>query len=543
MFRKSAHVDTFARDNLPPAHEWPVLTFELDRLAYPDRMNCGAELLDRALRRVGRDKPAILQGDRAWTYGQLADEANRIAHALRHDLGVVPGSRVLLRGANGPELFAAWLAVMKAGAIAVTTMPMLKTGELRPIVEKGAIALALCQHDLLEQVEPLVGETPLRRVVAFGAPFGELETLASEKPTRFDAVDTAQDDVCLIAFTSGTTGEPKATMHFHRDVMAMCDTFAAHMLQPTENAVFSGTPPIAFTFGLGALLVFPLYFNVTIALPDAATPPALAAAVERHRATHLFTSPTGYRAILQRREAFDLSSLRVCVSAGEHLNVATSDAWLDATGIRLIDGIGATEMIHIFLSAAGDDIRPGAVGKPVPGFSATLLADDNQPIAGPGMGRLAVRGPTGCRYMTDPRQRAYVVNGWNVTGDVFRRDADGYYWYVARTDDMIVSSGYNIAGPEVEAVLATHPDVLECAVVGWPDAERGQVVKAVVVPRAPKRAGAALGVELQAYVKAKLAPYKYPRLIEFRDALPRTTTGKLQRSALRADAGAEQEAG
>jgi 2-aminobenzoate-CoA ligase len=536
MFRVSAHVDTFARDSLPPPDQWPVITCEIDRLAYPDRLNCGVELLDRALETAGPDKPAILQGDRSWTYGQLATNVNRIAHSLSEDLGIVPGARVLLRGANTPELFAAWLAVMKAGAIAVTTMPMLRTAELRPIVDKAKIAIALCQEDLLDELEPLLGETPLRRVVSYGSSGAELEQLSAAKPAAFEGVDTAQDDVCLIAFTSGTTGEPKATMHFHRDVMAMCDTFAFHMLRPADGAVFSGTPPIAFTFGLGALLVFPLYFRATIALPEASTPAGLATAVQRHGATHLFTSPTGYRAILQRRGEFNLSSLRVCVSAGEHLNQATSDAWYEATGVRIVDGIGSTEMIHIFISAAGAEVRPGAVGKPVPGFSARLLDEENRVIAGPGLGRLVVRGPTGCRYMADARQSNYVVNGWNVTGDVFRRDEDGYYWYVARSDDMIVSSGYNIAGPEVEAILAAHPDVLECAVVGWPDEDRGQVVKAVVVPRRADEAGPALAKALQDYVKAKLAPYKYPRIVEFRTALPLTPTGKLQRSALRARA-------
>jgi 2-aminobenzoate-CoA ligase len=414
-------------------------------------------------------------------------------------------------------------------------MPLLRAFELRQAIDKAEIAIALCQHDLLEDLAPLVGETPLRRIVAYGRPDAELERLSAEKPETFTAVETAQDDVCLIAFTSGTTGLPKACMHFHRDVMAMCDTFAAHMLEPTEGAVFSGTPPIAFTFGLGALLVFPLYFHATIALPEEPNPAGLAATVQRHRVTHLFTSPTGYRAILQRRTEFDLSSLRVCVSAGEQLSKATSDAWWEATGIRLVDGIGATEMIHIFISAAGEAIRPGAVGKPVPGYAAALLDESGRPIEGPGVGHLAVRGPTGCRYMADDRQRKYVVEGWNLTGDVFRRDEEGYYWHVARSDDMIVSSGYNIAAPEVEAALSAHPDVLECAVVGWPDERRGQVVKAVVVAREGAAPGPELAKTLQEHVKQTLAPYKYPRIVEFADRLPRTGTGKLQRHALRAD--------
>ena len=406
MLRVSAHVDRFAREHLPPPDQWPSLSFDLEALAYPDRLNCGVELLDRAVDEAGPGKTAIVQGDRTWRYGDLAAAANRIAHVLVRDYGVVPGARVLLRGANTPELFAAWLAVMKAGAIAVTTMPMLRAHELRQVVVKARVALALCQHDLTADLAALVGDTPLETVATFGAPGAAIEGLAAGKPDRFRAVDTAQDDVALIAFTSGTTGEPKATMHFHRDVMAMCDTFAAHMLQPTEGAVFSGTPPIAFTFGLGALLVFPLYFRATIALPEVGTPAGLAATVDRHRVTHLFTSPTAYRAILARRAEFDLSSLRVCVSAGEALPGHVSDAWCDATGIRIVDGIGSTELIHIFISACGADVRPGAVGKPVPGYAACLFDDQDHVIEGPGTGRLGVRGPTGCRYLADPRQQA-----------------------------------------------------------------------------------------------------------------------------------------
>ena len=536
MLRASAHVDTFARDHLPPLDQWPTLSFELEALHYPAVLNCGDALLDRAVSAAPADRLAVVQGERAWTYAELAAAVGRIAHTLIDDLGVVPGSRVLLRGPNTPELFACWLAIMKAGAVAVTTMPMLRARELEPMVVKAKIGLALCQHDLGDEL----AATSIGRTVLFGRPDSELERLSADKAAAFSAVCTSQDDVCLIAFTSGTTGEPKATMHFHRDVMAMCDTFAAHMLQPAEGAVFSGTPPIAFTFGLGALLVFPLYFRATIAVPEQSTPPALAAAVQRHRVTHLFTSPTAYRAILARKAEFDLSSLRVCVSAGEALPKAVSDAWSEATGIRLIDGIGATEMIHIFISACGADVRPGAIGKPVPGYSACLLDEAGREIEGPGQGRLGVRGPTGCRYLADARQARYVHDGWNVTGDIFRRDEDGYYWYVARDDDMIVSGGYNIAGPEIEAALALHPDVAECAVIGWPDEERGQIVKAVVVPREGAEAGPALAKSIQDHVKNALAPYKYPRAVEFRTALPRTGTGKLQRNALKKGAQPEE---
>ncbi|MDP3853661.1 AMP-binding protein [Phenylobacterium sp.] len=536
MLYPSGHKDTFARDHLPPEDSWPVIDLGLADLDYPRVLNCAAVLIDAALDEGFGDKPAILQGESVLTYSELAARTNRIARVLTEDLGVVPGGRVLLRGENSPVMFACWLAVIKAGAIAVTTMPMLRAAELKTIIHKAQASLALCGQDLCDEV--FAAREPggaLTRVVSFG-PGSELDTLAAEKPATFEPVPTSQDDVCLIAFTSGTTGEPKAAMHFHRDVLAMCDTFCRHILRPGSDAIFTGTPPIAFTFGLGALLVFPLRFRATAALPHQSNPDALWQAIARHRATHVFTSPTGYRAMLARAPDEALASVEACVSAGEHLPKSVSDAWFERTGVRLIDGIGATEMIHIFISATPETTRPGAVGKAVPGFQACLLDDQDLPVEGVGVGRLGVRGPTGCRYLSDARQAKYVVAGWNVTGDIFRRDEDGYYWYVARADDMIVSSGYNIAGPEIEAALMTHPSVNECAVVGWPDRERGQIVKAVIVVKPDIAADPALAKALQDHVKATLAPYKYPRLIEFRTALPKTTTGKIQRSALRAEA-------
>jgi 2-aminobenzoate-CoA ligase len=532
--RPSLHSDTFARENLPPEDQWPVFEFQLPGLRISDPFNCGKWLLDDALAEIAPEKPAIFHEHGVWSYAELAAQTNRICHVLTDDLGIVPGNRVLLRGGNSPLMFAAWLAVMKTGAIAVSTMPMLRAHELRQIVEKADIALAICAADLTGELEPLLGASPLRRIVSYGGASSELENAMAGKSSQFTAVPTSQDDVCLIAFTSGTTGQPKATMHFHRDVLAMCETFARHMVSAGPDAIFTGTPSIAFTFGLGGVLVFPLYFRAAIALPSGSTPAALAETIQRHRATHVFTSPTAYKVMTAHIHEFALSSLTVCISAGEALSQAISDGWFAATGLRLIDGIGGTEMIHIFISATGAGIRPGATGKPVPGYTAQLFDQDFSPIDGVGTGRLGIRGPTGCRYLNDPRQRDYVVGGWNMTGDIYRRDEDGYYWFVARSDDMIVSSGYNIAGPEVEAALVLHPDVEECAVIGWPDSERGQIVKAVVVPRPGIAAGPELAKALQDHVKQTLAPYKYPRAVEFRSALPKTTTGKLLRSALRA---------
>jgi 2-aminobenzoate-CoA ligase len=534
----SAHVDTFARDNLPPPEAWPELRFDLPQLEYPAYVNCAAELLDTAGERGFGERPAILTPSRRLSYHQLREEANRVAEVLRDDLGLVPGNRVLLRGYNDAVTAACWLGIVMSGCIAVTTMPLLRSKELRETIERARVDAALCDARLETELRAAADGTGLERIVYWNLPGAAgLEARMRARSGTFAAVRTAADDVCLIAFTSGTTGTPKGTMHFHRDVLAICDTFPPAHLQTTPDDVFCGTPPLAFTFGLGGLLLFPLRAGAATVLLEAAPPETLLAAIAEYGVTVTFAAPTAYRAMTPHVARFDLRTLRASVSAGETLPVATRTAWKDATGIDLIDGIGATEMLHIFISASGAAIRPGATGTPVPGFVATILDDEGRELAPGNVGRLAVKGPTGCRYLADPRQREYVVNGWNVTGDAYLLDADGYFWYQARTDDMIVSSGYNIAGPEVEGALLAHPSVAECAVVGVPDEARGHIVKAFVVLHEGVEAGEACAHALQAWVKAQLAPYKYPRAIEFVTALPRTETGKLQRFRLRQTTG------
>ncbi len=528
----TSHVDTFTRDRLPPRELWPEFLFELPELQYPGRINCATVLIDAAVHDGYGDRIALSFAGGEWTYARLLKQANRIANVLVEDLGVVPGNRVLLRSANQPTLAAAWLAVMKVGAAAVTTMPMLRRTELAAIAERAAIDHAICDTRLRAELEAAPSATGrLGRIVCFGDE--DLESRMVRQPVTFANVETARDDVCLLAFTSGTTGIPKGTMHFHRDVLAMADVVGRHLLNTDPDDIYVGSPPFGFTFGLGALLVFPLRFRAGAVLIEQPTPEALLAAVERHRATCLFTAPTMYRAAAGLAKRYNLASLRSCVSAGEPLPRATSDAWVKETGIRIIDGIGATEMIHIFISAAGSEIRPGATGRPLPGYRCCVLDDQGQPLPPGQSGRLAVKGPTGCRYLDDARQSDYVINGWNVTGDRYRVDDDGYYWFEARTDDMIVSAGYNIAAPEVEAALLGHPSVRECAVIGAFDEDRGQVVKAYVVVQPGIDESAALVKALQEFVKATIAPYKYPRAVEFVRELPKTATGKLQRSRLR----------
>lgn len=527
----SAHVDTFARDHLPPPAEWPELRFDLPELRYPDRLNCAAELLDHA--DPGRPVFHTPAGP-SWTYGELRARVDRIAHVLTRDMGVVPGNRVLLRGPTTPWLAACWLAVLKAGAVAVTVLAQQRPHELSTICAIAEVRHALCD---IRSVDDLAkAEIPGLRITTYGGDAPDDLLCRPAPDTPYEAVDTAADDVALIAFTSGTTGRPKGCMHFHRDVLAIADTFSAHVLRPRADDVFAGSPPLGFTFGLGGLVVFPMRAGASSLLLEQAHPKQLLAAVAEHRVSVVFTAPTAYRAMLDELDAHDVASLRRCVSAGENLPAATWQAWYERTGLRIINGIGATELLHIFISAADEQIRPGTTGIPVPGWQARVQDAHGDPLPDGEPGLLAVRGPVGCRYLSDPRQRVYVRGGWNVTGDTYVRDGDGYFRYVARADDMIISAGYNIAGPEVEDALLRHPDVVEAAVVGRPDEARGQVVVAYTV----LKEGAGRDVEaLRAFVKSELAPYKCPREIVFLDALPRTATGKLQRFRLRDETGAE----
>jgi 2-aminobenzoate-CoA ligase len=531
----TAYEDTFASDNLPPRELWPEIFFDLPELHYPERLNCVAELLDRMVASGCADKVAIFSHDETWTYAQLEAKVNRIARVLRDDLQLATGSRVLLRGSNSPMLAACILAVMKAGYIAVPTMPLLRAGELAVIINKAQVGAALCTNDLRQELEAAQGKAAcLHSLVYFhdDAP-DSLEHRMAAHPDTFEAVDTAADDICLIGFTSGTTGIPKGTMHFHRDILAICDCFPRSTLRSQATDIFIGTPPLAFTFGLGGLLLFPLRIGASTVLLERLTPETLLQAIQTYHATVCFTAPTFYRQMAPLAAKYKLSSLRKSVSAGEALPTATRDSWRQASGLNMIDGIGATEMFHIFISAADDGIRAGATGKAIPGYQACVLDNDGNPVAAGVIGHLAVKGPTGCRYLADERQRNYVCKGWNLTGDAYEMDADGYFWYKARTDDMIISAGYNIAGPEVEDVLLRHPLVAECAVVGCADEERGQIVKAFVVLKAGAQAEPATAKDLQDFVKQAIAPYKYPRAITFCDALPRTETGKLQRYKLR----------
>ncbi|MET0681537.1 MAG: AMP-binding protein [Burkholderiales bacterium] len=538
----TAHVDTFARDNLPPPAELPEVFFELPELQYPARLNCAAELLDRMVDAGHGDRPAIhalVDGRRySCTYRQLLVRANQIAHVLVADLQLVPGNRVLLRGPNNAMMAAAWFGVIKAGCIAVATMPLLRAKELEVIIDKARIGAALCDERLKDELELARGRCrELGRVLYFnddGA--GSLEAALEGRRAAFTNVDTAADDVALIAFTSGTTGQPKGCMHFHRDVMAMCDAFPRSCLKPAPDDVFCGTPPLAFTFGLGGMLCFPLRFGASTVLIERLTPETLLQTIGDFRATVCFTAPTFYRQMAQLAPKFDLARLKKCVSAGEALPDATRQVFKRATGIELIDGLGSTEMIHIFVSHAPERVKPGATGYAIPGYRATVLDDDGNPCPPGVVGRLAVKGPTGCKYLADDRQRNYVQRGWNVTGDAYLMDADGYFFYQARTDDMIISAGYNIAGPEVESALLEHPAVAECGVVGAPDEERGMIVKAYVVLKSGFAGNDAMAKALQDHVKAAIAPYKYPRAVEFRAVLPRTETGKLQRFKLRMEA-------
>jgi 2-aminobenzoate-CoA ligase len=533
----SGHVDDFARRNLPPSGQWPDLRLERPEFRYPDYLNAGVELTDRMVEKGFGDHTALIGNGRQRTYKELADWSNRLAHALVENYGVKPGNRVLIRSGNNPALVAAWLAATKAGAVVVNTMPMLRAGELTKIVDKAEIALALTDSRMADELVACAKTSRfLKQVVNFDGTSNhdaELDRIALNKAVRFDAVKTGRDDVALLGFTSGTTGEPKATMHFHRDLLMVADGYAQEVLKVTPDDVFVGSPPLAFTFGLGGLAIFPLRFGATATLLENASPPELIKIIETYKATICITSPTAYRAMMAAMDkGADLSSLRLAVSAGETLPAPVFESWAKKTGKPILDGIGSTELLHIFISNRVGDSLPGSTGLPVTGYEAKIVDDDMNEVPDGTVGKLAVRGPTGCRYLADNRQTNYVRDGWNVTGDAFVRN-NGHFSFVARADDMIVSSGYNIAGPEVEAALLSHPAVAECGVVGAPDEARGMIVKAYVVTAPGVEPDEALVTALQDHVKQAIAPYKYPRAIEFIAQLPKTGTGKLQRFALR----------
>lgn len=534
----SAHVDTFTRDNLPHFDQWPDILIERPEFRYPEHVNAAVELTDRMVERGFGDHVALIGNGRRRTYKELSDWSNRLAHALVENYGIKPGNRVLIRSGNNPALVAAWLAATKAGAVVVNTMPMLRAGELGKIVDKAEIALALTDSRIADEIVACAKVSKfLKQVVNFDGTSNhdaELDRIALDKPVKFDAIETGRDDVALLGFTSGTTGDPKATMHFHRDLLIIADGYAREVLNVTANDVFVGSPPLAFTFGLGGLAVFPLRFGATATLLENASPANMVQIIETHKATICFTAPTAYRAMLAAMDkGADLSSLRIAVSAGETLPAPVFEEWTRKTGCPILDGIGSTELLHIFVTNRIGDAHPGTTGRPVTGYEAKIVDDEMKEVARGKLGKLAIRGPTGCRYLADNRQTSYVRDGWNLTGDTFMQDESGSFHFVARADDMIVSAGYNIAGPEVETALLTHADVAECAVVGAPDPERGQIVEAYVVLKPGIVGDNECRKRLQDHVKSVIAPYKYPRAVNFVEALPKTQTGKIQRFKLR----------
>jgi len=533
----SAQTDRFVHDRLPPAAQWPMLQYELPELQLPAQLNVVEELLDRAAAKGWAERPMLRSPRITLTYADARERVDRICRVLVEDLGMVPGNRVLLRGGNSIGLALAWLAVVKAGGIAVATMPLLRARELGDVIDKAQPTLALCDAKLLDELEMARIDRPvLHTVIPFngGDVPGSLAARAAQKEGGFAPCPTSADDIALLAFTSGTTGKPKAAIHTHRDVLAACEAWPRHVLKATPDDVVIGSPPLAFTFGLGGLLVFPMWAGASVYFPEGQyTPEALVRTINEVGATICYTAPTFYRAAAPFARELGVGKLRISVSAGEVLPDATRQLWKQASGIEMLDGIGATEMFHIFISSAGQEIRRGAIGKVVPGYTAKVVDDEGNEVPRGTIGKLAVTGPTGCRYLEDPRQSNYVKDGWNHPGDAFVQDADGYFIYQARADDMIITAGYNVGGPEVEDALLKHPAVAECGVIGKPDDERGMIVKAFCVLKPGHAGDAAMAKALQDHVKATIAPFKYPREIEFVPGLPRTETGKLQRFKLR----------
>jgi len=528
--------DHFAQNHLPDPELMPQMLTEDPQFHLPDVLNCVDYLLDRHIREGNQNRIAIRTFDSTWTFGQLFEKANQIAHVLTDDLGFVSGNRVMIRSANNPMFVACWFGILKAGGIVVATMPLLREKELTVMCDSAEISHALCDERLLDEMR-LVGSTSLKRICTFdgsGKANSELEQLMADKPTNFTNFNTSATDISLIGFTSGTTGKPKMTSHYHKDVLLICEAFPKYSLQPTPDDIFTGSPPLGFTFGLGGMVLFPFFYGASTFLIEKPTPDMLLKAISDHKITICFTAPTAYRVLTGTVREFDISSLRKCVSAGETLPLKVWNDWYDATGLKIIDGIGSTEILHIFIASNEQHMKPGATGRAVTGYEAKIVDEFGQDVNSGQAGRLAVRGITGCKYLNAPdKQREYVQNGWNITGDIFKQDEDGYFWFVARGDDMIISSGYNISAIEVESVLLGHPDILECAVTSAPDEERGMLVCAYVVLRDKDAACTEKAKSIQEWFKLAAAPYKYPRIVNFIDQLPKTETGKIQRFKLK----------
>ncbi|MFZ9314779.1 MAG: AMP-binding protein [Burkholderiaceae bacterium] len=548
--------DRFVHDRLPPPTQQPQILRARPEFQFPQAFNLTDFLFEKGSAHRGPNAPlfqGLEPGSAALSYRQAAERADQIAHLVRTRLGLASGSRVLIHAPNSAETALVWLGLVKAGMVAVATMPLLRAKELGKVIRKAEIAWAVVHPALVQEVVLAAQEAPsLQQIITLGVPATEMpaplyagalgDLLATKVANAVHApnppfvADTDGDDIALLAFTSGTTGDPKAVVHTHHDVAAACEAWPRAVLRPRPTDLVVGSPPLAFTFGLGGMLVFPMWAGASVYYPNTRyTPETLVQTIAQVGATTCYTAPTFYRQMVEHIPEGGLPSLTTCVSAGEALPPAIRDLWRNKTGIELTDGIGATEMFHIFISSAPEEVRAGAIGRVVPGYEAQVVDDEGKPLADGEIGRLRVRGPTGCRYLADPRQTNYVKDGWNYPGDAFRRDAEGYFYYQSRTDDMIISAGYNISGLEVESVLLTHPAVAECGVVGAPDEERGMRVKAFVVVKPDHRDHdpVALTRDLQDYVKATIAPYKYPREIVFVQTLPRTETGKLQRFRLR----------
>lgn len=531
----SPQKDRFVHDRLPPPDQWPQI-LPLAGISDLKTLNCVSRLLDRHVSNDHGDRPAVRGGDRTWTYSELNDHVCRAASVMVHRYGIKPGNRVLIRGGNSPEVALAWLAVQKIGAVAVTTMSLLRDSELRIIIDMSQPALAICETSLMQDLALAVSSSGKDvAVIGFEAGHGELFELMADAAPQQETCATLPDDISLIAFTSGTTGKPKATVHFHRDVIAICETMCRHIIAPAPDDVFIGTAPLAFTFGLGGLLVFPFYAGACSILNARYSPEQLLDAIETYGATVCFTVPTFFQQMVKLKTGQSLETLRLAVSSGEALPLPVRQAWADATGMQLAEVLGSTEMLHAFAGSTGQDVHAGFIGPAIPGFELAVIDDAGHKLPANQIGRLAVKGPTGCRYLDDERQQVYVRDGWNITGDACSISEDGYLAYHSRLDDMIISSGYNISGVEVENTLLLHPDVRECAVVGEASEERGQIVVAYVVTPVAVHDRSGLADNLRDHVKNTIAPYKYPRAIRFLDQLPRNESGKIQRFRLRDD--------
>ncbi len=531
----------------PPRELWPRFGLDFpEAREWPAKLNIAEVLVDDNLKRG--DKPAILYEDRQIKYRELQLMINKFGNALKV-LDVKPYDRVMLRLPNIPEFIVSSLAVQKLGAVSVPTFTLLKAKELSYIASDCEAKVLITTPSLLEDVEKAKGELKTIRHIVLAdakpseveAPYIAFDYLMDDfkEATGLEPVRVDQDEVTLLLYTSGTTGPPKGCIHTHRHYLAVADCYAKNVLQAREDDVWGGPPTMAFAYGHTGLICNPLRHGATTSLVGSGRfePASMFQLIEKHGISVFYGVPTAYRtmvALKHERGKYDFSSLRVCVTAGEPCPPSLYYTIKEFFGCEVLEHMGCTELFNGFISTRFGQVKPGSMGLAVPGYDVRILGDDGNEVKTGEVGHLAVAGPIGIRYWKLPEKQAESVrNGWNHTGDMAYKDEEGFFWFASRSDDIIKTAAYRVSPHEVEEALIKHGAVAEAGVIGVPDLERGQIIKAFIVLKPDHKPSSRLEEELRVFVKDQIAPYKAPKEVEFVKELPKTETGKIRRAELK----------